>query len=513
MMDREVRVRFAPSPTGPLHIGGVRTALYNYLFARKHGGKFIVRIEDTDQQRWVPGAEEYIFESLDWLGIVPDESPKSGGSFAPYRQSERRATYSDYTDKLVQSGKAYIAFDTPEEIENMKGVMEQEGAVKPQYNSLMRTRMRNSLTLPPEEVDDLIARGVPHVVRIKMPVKHDIRFKDLIRGSVVVHSSTLDDKVLLKSDGMPTYHLANVVDDHLMNISHVIRGEEWLPSAPLHVYMYECFGWEETMPEFAHLPLILKPDGKGKLSKRDSQKHGFPIFPLEWKDAESGELLLGFREEGYFPDSTLNFLAFLGWNPGDEREIFSLDDLIREFSLERITKGGARFDVEKSRWFNEQYLRMRNTAELAEFIKNYALADSMECDSEKAEKVAELMRERVTFPSELYFHAKYFFTPPEAYDEKVVRKRWSEELAPIFLDYAGKLKDQSEIDPETAKQLLSETAESHEMGMGKLMQLLRVSVTGESGGPDLMEIISLLGPKEVSYRIESAVASYKQSEE
>ena len=504
-MSRKVRVRFAPSPTGPLHIGGVRTALYNYLYAKKNKGTFILRIEDTDQNRWVPGAEEYIIESLNWLGISPDESPQQGGENGPYRQSERKSIYKDYADKLLKAGKAYIAFDTSEEIETMKSKIEAEGSVKPQYNSHMRMRMRNSLTLGPAEVDKLIAEGKPYVIRIQMPESYDIRFTDEVRGDVTVHSSTLDDKVLLKSDGMPTYHLANVVDDHLMNISHVIRGEEWLPSAPLHIYMYECFGWSDTMPSFAHLPLILKPDGKGKLSKRDSQKHGIPIFPLEWKDPQSGEVLLGFREEGFFPDATLNFLAFLGWNPGDEREILDKLELIEAFNIKRIIKAGARFDVDKSIWFNEQYLRKQKLEDLAKIIQVEAEKYGVECDENKAIKVAGLMNERVSFPHQLFHDAIFLFEIPQSYDEKVVAKKWTDETDAVLARYSSELSKLDQIDSIVAKSLFEKITNEMEVGMGKFMQALRVSITGQAGGPDLMEIISLLGPKEVSSRIEIAI--------
>ena len=502
-MSREVRVRFAPSPTGPLHIGGVRTALYNYLFARSNNGKFILRIEDTDQNRFVPGAEEYIIETLDWLNIDIDEGPNQGGPKGPYRQSERKSQYREYADQLIQNGDAYYAFDTPEEIDTMRKAMESRGAVNAQYNSESRGEMRNSISLPKEEVDSLIDSGAPYVIRMKMPESGIIVFSDSVRGDVEVNANLLDDKVLVKSDGMPTYHLANVVDDHLMEISHVIRGEEWLPSAPLHKYMYDCFGWQP--PEFAHLPLLLKPDGKGKLSKRDSDKHGFPIFPLEWKDPASGEVSTGFREEDYIPGALINFIALLGWNPGDDREVFSLDELTEAFSLERITKAGARFDIDKAKWFNEQYLRDQPIESLASTIVQEALNDGFDCSIEKASLIAELMKERVSFGKEMYGQARYFFQAPSSYDEKVVRKKWNEDVKAVFVEYADALEKVGSADSAAIKTLLEEILEKHESHLGKVMQILRVSITGVAGGPDLMETISILGLEETSSRIRKAV--------
>lgn len=499
----EVRVRFAPSPTGPLHIGGVRTALYNYLFAKSTGGKFILRIEDTDQNRYVPGAEQYIKESLAWLGLNPEEGPEEGGKFAPYKQSERAELYKENIQALLDKGLAYYAFDTPEEIEAMKKDLEVSGVVKPQYNSITRSQMKNSLTLPENEVKKLITEGMPYVIRLKVPSKKDLRFEDMIRGWVKVHSSTLDDKVLIKADGLPTYHLANIVDDHLMEISHVIRGEEWLPSAPFHIYLYECFGWEP--PKFAHLPLILKPTGKGKLSKRDSDQHGFPIFPLEWNDPSSSEVSMGFREEGYLPDALINFLAFLGWNPGGEKELFSVDELIKEFKVERIGKGGARFDIEKAKWYNENYLRSRDSEELIKMVLKHAPEAGVDCSEEKAGKIAHLMRERVQFPRELVFNALYMFNRPENYDEKVVRKKWNREATSAFKQFAEKIGKYDKLESLEAHNTLKNILELMEVPMGKLMQALRVGITGEPGGPDLFEIIEVLGPKEVSERLLIAI--------
>ncbi|MDQ4142029.1 MAG: glutamate--tRNA ligase, partial [Bacteroidota bacterium] len=391
-MEREVRVRFAPSPTGPLHIGGVRTALYNYLFAKKMGGKMLLRIEDTDQNRFVPGAEDYIFESLAWCGIQLDESPLNGGPHAPYRQSERKPIYMQYAMQLIEAGHAYYAFDTAEELDAMRERLKAAKVTTPQYNAITRNTMKNSLTLPEDEVKRRLESGEPYVIRLKVPRKEEIRLKDLIRGWVVVHSSAIDDKVLMKSDGMPTYHLANIVDDHLMEITHVIRGEEWLPSAPLHVLLYRYLGWESTMPEFAHLPLLLKPDGNGKLSKRDGDKLGFPVFPLQWTDPFTGEKSSGYRESGYLPEAFVNFLAFLGWNPGTQQELFTMEELAEAFTIDRIGKSGTRFDINKARWYNEQYLRAKPDEELAQYLITALTEHNIECSLEKAIKISSVMK-------------------------------------------------------------------------------------------------------------------------
>lgn len=507
-MSREVRVRFAPSPTGPLHIGGVRTALYNYLFAKKTGGKFLLRIEDTDQNRFVPGAEEYIKDSLEWLGIAPDESPWNPGSVAPYRQSERKADYMQYALDLVEKGHAYYAFDTAEELEAMRERLTAARVVTPQYNSITRTQMKNSLTLSEEEVKERLASGEPYVIRVKIPRKEEVRMNDLIRGWVMVHSSTLDDKVLMKSDGMPTYHLANIVDDHLMDITHVIRGEEWLPSAPLHVLLYKFFGWEDTMPEFAHLPLLLKPDGNGKLSKRDGDKLGFPVFPLNWENKESGETAAGFREQGYLPEALLNFLAFLGWNPGDEREIFSKEELIEAFSIERIGKAGTKFDIAKAKWYNEQYIRTKSNQELATQVIADAVKDGMELSQEKAEAIVALTKERVTFASEMWSENKFLLIAPTSFDEQVASKKWNEDAVKVLEHYAGSIEAHSgDFDGATAKSLLENSAAAVEVKLGKVMQAVRLAVTGAGAGPDLMEIFAILGAKEVATRIKFAIES------
>ena len=507
-MSREVRVRFAPSPTGPLHIGGVRTALYNYLFARKMGGKFLLRIEDTDQTRFVPGAEDYIKESLEWLGISPDESPWNPGECAPYRQSERKPSYMQYALDLVEAGHAYYAFDTSEELEAMRERLTAARVVQPQYNSITRTQMKNSLTLPEEEVKARLASGEPYVIRVKIPRKEEVRLNDMIRGWVMVQSATLDDKVLMKSDGMPTYHLANIVDDHLMNITHVIRGEEWLPSAPLHVLLYKFFGWEDTMPEFAHLPLLLKPDGNGKLSKRDGDKLGFPVFPLNWENKIDGDTAAGFREQGYLSDAFLNFLAFLGWNPGDEREIFSLEELIEAFSVERIGKSGTKFDIAKAKWFNEQYLRAKSNAELAPYVIADAAKEGVTIIQDTAEALVALMKERVTFPAEIWQGSRFVVEAPTEFDQDIAGKRWNSDAVTILTAYAETLEGHTgDFDAEKAKALLGETAEAKELKLGKSMQAVRLAVTGVGAGPDLMEIFAILGTEEVAKRIRFALAT------
>jgi glutamyl-tRNA synthetase len=491
-----------------LHIGGVRTALYNYLFAKKMGGKFLLRIEDTDQTRFVPGAEDYIKESLEWLGIAPEESPWNPGDCGPYRQSERKPMYMQYALDLVEKGHAYYAFDTAEELEAMRERLTAARVVQPQYNGITRTQMKNSLTLPAEEVKARLESGEPYVIRIKIPLKEDVRLHDLIRGWVMVHSSTLDDKVLMKSDGMPTYHLANIVDDHLMGITHVIRGEEWLPSAPLHVLLYRYFGWEQTMPAFAHLPLLLKPDGNGKLSKRDGDKLGFPVFPLDWTDPFSGEKSSGFREQGYLPDAFLNFLAFLGWNPGDEREIFSLEELADAFTIDRIGKSGTKFDIAKAKWYNEQYLRAKSVSELAAYLRQDATNAGVELTEAKSEAMVSLVKDRVTFAAELWKESKLMVIAPTEFDADVAAKKWNAEAVQLLGAYALALDGFTEsFDAATAKSLLERTAETEGLKLGKSMQAVRLAVTGSGAGPDLMEVFSILGPQEVSKRIRFALST------
>lgn len=495
-----VRVRFAPSPTGGLHVGGVRTALYNYLFARKNGGKFILRIEDTDQSRYVEGAEEYIVEALNWLGLTPDESPAKGGPYGSYRQSERKPVYRQYADQLIASDQAYYAFDTPAEIEAMKTRLSEARVVNPNYNSITRMLMKNSLTLPKEEVQRRIESGEPYTIRFKMPKNEDVRFRDEVRDWVVFNTGTLDDKVLMKSDGMPTYHLANIVDDHLMEISHVIRGEEWLPSAPLHILLYEALGFEA--PKFAHVPLLLKPDGKGKLSKRAADRLGIPLFPLNWNDPETGELSGGFKEMGFIAEAFLNFIALLGWNPGNDQELFSLEEMVGIFSLERINKAGARFDIEKAKWFNQQYLKQQDDAVLA---KTLIAAVSVELEETKALAIVNALKERVTFASEIAAASRFFFECPTAYDEKIVKKKWNEQSARGIGAYAETLEKLVTVEAEQAKALLVEVLENLELGLGKVMPALRLALTGQAGGPDLMEIISILGPAEAAERIRIAL--------
>lgn len=506
----QVRVRFAPSPTGALHIGGVRTALFNYLFAKKHHGTFILRIEDTDQTRFVEGAEEYIKSSLEWCGIEPDESPWNGGDFAPYRQSERKDVYQKYAQKLIDEGNAYYAFDTPEELDVMRERLKEAGVATPQYNAAARMTMKNSLTLSAEEVKAKMDAGEPYVIRFKIDPKEEVRLNDMIRGWVHVHGSTLDDKVLMKSDGLPTYHLANIVDDHLMKISHVIRGEEWLPSAPLHVLLYKYLGFEESMPKFAHLPLILKPDGNGKLSKRAADKAGFPIFPLNWNDPETGELSTGFKEEGYLPDALINFLSFLGWNPGTEQEIFTKEELMQAFSLEKVNKAGTKFDLDKIKWFNQQYLKNKDASEISSIIQS-DLKDqfNIECSEEVAGAIFHLLKERVTFPHEIAPGALYLFQNPTEYDEKVVSKKWDEEAEKAVSLFANALNEKDSITPEEAKELFFGLMEENGIKAGKNMQALRMTITGAGSGPDLMEIISIMGGKAVHDRIKYSINQLK----
>lgn len=511
-MERDVRVRFAPSPTGALHIGGVRTALYNYLFAKKHGGKMLLRIEDTDQTRFVPGAEDYILNALKWMGITIDEGVKEGGPHAPYRQSERKPMYMQYALQLVADGNAYYAFDTPEELDIMREELKAAKVATPQYNAITRVRMKNSLTLPEDEVKRKLEAGVPYVIRLKVPRKDEIRLNDMVRGWVMWHSSTLDDKVLMKSDGMPTYHLANVVDDHLMNISHVIRGEEWLPSAPTHVLIYRYLGWEVTMPQFAHLPLLLKPDGNGKLSKRDADKHGFPIFPLTWQDPFTLETAAGFQSEGYLPDALVNFLAFLGWNPGTQQELFSMKELIEAFTIERIGKSGTKFDINKAKWFNQQYLKEKTNEELAVYLLKDLKENNIACAPEKVAAICAQLKERVVFPQDFWKDGKYFFQAPDHYDETVVNNKWNTEAANIIAQYAEALRQNSgTICADTAKALLNSVLEKNEVKIGKILQALRVCITGVGSGPDLMQVIEILGVTESVKRMEIAITTLNQS--
>ncbi len=487
-----VRVRFAPSPTGPLHIGGVRTALYNYLLARKLGGTLILRIEDTDQTRFVAGAEAYIIESLRWLGIEFDEGQGVGGPHAPYRQSERLQIYGQYAQKLIDEGKAYYAFDTADELDAMRERMQNAG-VDPAYNGITRLQMKNSLTLPASQVQEMLQNKAAHVIRVKVPLKEEIRFKDAVRDWVTVHSSALDDKVLMKSDGMPTYHLANIVDDHLMEITHVIRGEEWLPSAPLHVLLYRLFGWDA--PQFAHLPLLLKPEGNGKLSKRDGDLGDFPVFPLQWQDPTTGKIARGFREDGYLPEALTNFLAFLGWNPGTEQELFSVQELIEAFSLDRIHRAGARFDVAKAKWYNQQYLKHKSDADLAQFV---AHPDAL--------KIVRLMKDRVTFPAEMLTDAPFLTTAPTDYEKAVAETKWNDDAKKVIAGFVANLNaHHGEFSAEAAKEILGASAEQAGIKQGRILQALRLAVTGLGHGPDLMLTMEILGKTETIQRLERAL--------
>lgn len=499
-MSKQVRVRFAPSPTGPLHIGGVRTALFNYLFAKKHSGTFYLRIEDTDQTRFVPGAEAYIFEALEWLGIAPDETVGKNEKFGPYRQSERKAMYQQYADQLINSGWAYYAFDTAESLDAMRKEAEANGKTFI-YNHSVREQLDNSLTVSREKVVERIANGEHYVIRFKTPVNEILELKDIIRGDIKFDTNLLDDKVLFKSDGMPTYHLANIVDDHLMKTSHVIRGEEWLPSLPLHHLLYKAFGW--NAPEFAHLPLILKPIGNGKLSKRDGDKMGFPVFPLEWKTEEGTSS--GYRENGFFPEAVINFLALLGWNDGTEQEIFSLEELVQKFNLNRIHKAGAKFDPEKNKWFNHQYLQKQSDTSLAESFK--AILDKKGISTSlDLTKVVSLIKERANFVTEFWNLADYFFVAPTSYDEKAA-KNWKEETPTLMQQVISELEKIEDFTSVNIETLLKEWMTANEIGMGKVMQPLRLSLVGALKGPHLFDIIEMIGKAETVKRIEKAIAS------
>lgn len=508
MAEREIRVRFAPSPTGPLHIGGVRTALYNYLFARKNGGKMLLRIEDTDQTRFVPGAEEYIIEALQWCGIQIDEGMGVGGPHAPYRQSERKEMYKQYADDLLQKGYAYYAFDTSEALETLR--KEAEASKKTfVYNAVTRKQLRNSLSMPADEVKACLDRGDHYVIRILIPEQGQVIVEDLIRGTVKVDCAQLDDKVLYKSDGMPTYHLANVVDDHLMEISHVIRGEEWLPSAPMHVLLYQYFGWTETMPQFAHLPLLLKPDGNGKLSKRDGDRLGFPVFPLRWTDPKTQEVSSGYRESGYFPDGFINMLSLLGWNPGTEQEIFDMDGLIQAFSLEHVGKSGSKFDLEKAKWFNHQYLIKKSDDELAALYIPILKEKNVEVCEDYVIKVVALIKERVHFVSEMWEQSWFLFQDPESYDEQIVKKRWSPEMPGILQSIIGILQNTEPFTREQLETRIKGHIQDNNLNMGQVMNVLRLCVVGSSTGPDLVAMMELLGKDFVIPRIERAIANIK----
>jgi glutamyl-tRNA synthetase len=505
---REVRVRFAPSPTGPLHIGGVRTALYNYLFARKMGGTFILRIEDTDQGRFVEGAEKYIIDSLTWSGIHFDEGDHIGGSYAPYRQSDRKEIYHQYALQLLETGTAYYAFDTPEDLDAIRKEYESRKETF-QYGPQTRIGLKNSLTLAESEVKTLLGAGVHYVIRVKIPEHETVIVHDLIRGIVTVDSALLDDKVLYKSDGMPTYHLANVVDDYLMKISHVIRGEEWLPSAPLHVLLYRYLGWEKDMPEFAHLPLLLKPDGNGKLSKRDGDRLGFPVFPLQWTDPRSGEVSSGYRESGYLPEAFINMLAFLGWNPGTEQELYTLDELVHDFSIERVSKSGAKFDVEKAHWYNHQYLSKKTPAELAQLLIPLLKEKKIEVCTEYAEQVCSLIHDRAVLIPDLWTQSHFFFLDPVSYDEKVVAKIWKPETSALLSEYISLLESTEPFTKENIELNTKEFVQKKGNGMGQLMNPLRLTVVGTNAGPGMMDMISVIGKEFIIPRIKKGIQTIK----
>ena len=503
-MEKRVRVRFAPSPTGGLHMGGVRTALFNYLFAKRHGGDFILRIEDTDQTRFVEGAEQYIIDALKWCGIPPNEGVGFGdGPYAPYRQSERKESgiYKKYADQLIESGHAYYAFDTTEELDAMRKKLEAAKVTAPQYNAVSRQNMRNSLTLPEDEVKKLLQSGAKHVIRLKVPRNEEIRFHDIIRGWVTVNSSQVDDKVLLKSDGMPTYHLAHIVDDIEMKISHAVRGEEWLPSAPAHILIYKYLGLESEMPLLAHLPLILNPDGNGKISKREAR---FPVFPLSWKDPREATPYIGYREAGYYPEAFVNILALLGWNPGNNQEIFSVEELSALFDFERVHKSGAKFDPEKAKWFNQQYLRKKADSELAEAFKPILKEKGYERDGEFMINFCRLVKEKVQFVHEFWDHGKYIFEAPQSYDEKVIAKKWNDKNREVFTALAEQFGKEQNWNAEEITRCFHEL----EAQKGKIdMQLLRVLVTGVAGGPQLFDMLALMGRDEVVKRLHTALAS------
>ena len=501
---RKVRVRFAPSPTGPLHIGGVRTALYNYLFARQNGGDMILRIEDTDQTRFVPGAEDYIIEALDWLGIKFDEGVHLGGNYGPYRQSDRKPLYRQYADQLLRDGWAYYAFDKPEALDAKRKEYEAQKKTF-QYDCTTRLSMENSLSLPADEVSRRIDSGEPYVVRFKFPEDLDITVHDLIRGDVTMNSRLLDDKVLFKSDGMPTYHLANIVDDHLMEVSHVIRGEEWLPSARLHVMLYRAFGWEDTMPQFAHLPLLLKPDGNGKLSKRDGDRLGFPVFPLDWHNPETGEISSGYRERGYLPEAVVNMLALLGWNPGNDQELMSMDELIRLFSIEHISKSGAKFNIEKAKWFNHEYLQKCSDERIAEMFLPQLKEHGIDAPMDYVVKVCGMMKERISFPSELWDQTHYFFVAPTEYDPKAVSKRWK----PGMTTHMAKVIEILNTVPfqydAIHQALLEDYIKGNELNMGQIMNSLRLAVVGTTVGPDMLTLVMTIGKEETIARVQRAI--------
>jgi glutamyl-tRNA synthetase len=505
MNSNNIRVRFAPSPTGGLHLGGVRTVLFNYLFAKKHNGTFVLRIEDTDQGRFVPGAEDYIFDCLDWCGLVPDESVRKEGEYAPYRQSERKPMYRDYAEHLLQSGHAYYAFDTPEELEKMRADLRTPENPNPQYDHRTRGMMRNSLTLSEEETRQLILDGTPYVVRIKVPENETVHFTDMIRGEISHETNVVDDKVLLKGDGMPTYHLAVVVDDYLMKITHAFRGEEWLPSAPIHMLLWRYLGWEKDMPQWAHLPLILKPDGNGKLSKRDGDRLGFPVFAMDWKDPKSGEVTTGFRERGFLPEAFVNLLALLGWNPGVEQEIFSLEELCELFSMERVHKGGAKFDYEKAKWFNHQHILRADNERLADLALPFFQKENIAPDKDKLVVVIGLIKERCHLLSDLVEQGRFFFEAPKQLDIESIKGKWSDQKTTFFKSWMEQL-DATALTHEALENSFGDLATEMGIKKGELMLPLRIMLVGGKFGPGVFDIIALIGKEETKSRINNALA-------
>ncbi|WP_339647869.1 glutamate--tRNA ligase [uncultured Salegentibacter sp.] len=501
-MSAKVRVRFAPSPTGPLHIGGVRTALYNYLFAKKHKGDFVLRIEDTDQNRYVEGAEDYIVESLNWCGIPFDEGPGKEGDYGPYRQSERKDIYRKYAEELLKKDQAYYAFDTAEELDAHRKDHEEKGKTFI-YNWHNRMKLQNSLALSEDEVREKLDADENYVIRFKSPEDENLHIKDEIRGEMEIDTSTLDDKVLFKSDGMPTYHLANIVDDHLMEISHVIRGEEWLPSLALHFMLYRAFGWDA--PKFAHLPLILKPQGKGKLSKRDGDKLGFPVFPLEWKDPNSGEISAGYREDGYFPEAVTNMLAFLGWNPGTEQEFFKLNELVEAFEIDRVHKGGAKFDPEKTKWFQQHYMHEADEKLVAEKLEKIIEKKEIKVSSDYVLKVVSLMKERAVFVNDIWDQGYFFFLAPTSYDPKNAKKAWKDDTADLMQELIQVLQKQEDFKAEAVQAKVKAWIQQKEVGFGKVMQPFRLALVGAMQGPDLYEIAEMIGKEETISRLEKAI--------
>lgn len=505
-MEKKVRVRFAPSPTGGLHLGGVRTVLFNYLFAKKHGGDFIVRIEDTDQTRFVEGAEEYIFNTLAWCGLTPDESPLHGGPYAPYRQSERKASYKQYANQLVQAGYAYYAFDTPEELEQMRAEYKTAENPSPQYNHALRTKMRNSLTLSAAEVTELLATGTPHVVRIKMPLDETVSFTDMIRGEVSFNTSQVDDKVLLKADGMPTYHLAVVVDDYLMKITHAFRGEEWLPSAPVHILLWKYLGWSAEMPQWAHLPLILKPDGNGKLSKRDGDRLGFPVFAMDWTDPKTGEKTIGFKERGFLPEAFVNLLALLGWNDGTDNEVFTMDELIAAFSMERVHKGGAKFNYEKALWYNQEWIKRATSAQLADQVAETLAAAGVAADRATLLRVIDLVKERCTLMADFLTQGAFFFVSPSEWDTASIQPKWNEQKNMFFIELAKAFESSIVWETPDLENTFKEIAAAHQLKPGELMLPLRIMLVGGKFGPGVFDIAEIIGKQETVNRIQKVLS-------